>query len=56
MLVSDNDDSIPNIEPLFITVDPERDDVKALSEYCKGGYWIDPTVPGVWRMTFLQWS
>lgn len=31
----DQDTSLPQIQPLFITVDPERDDVPALAQYVK---------------------
>lgn len=31
----DRDDSLPPVQPLFITVDPERDDVPALARYVK---------------------
>jgi len=33
--IIDADKDMPNIQPLFITVDPERDDVKAVAAYIK---------------------
>lgn len=36
---SDADPSIPNLIPLFISVDPERDTVKAIADYVKGLTW-----------------
>ena len=36
ILFPDDDKSIPNISPLFISVDPERDNVEAMKNYVKG--------------------
>ena len=34
----DADSSVPNVQPLFITVDPHRDNVPAVASYVKGWY------------------
>ena len=36
VIFSDGDKSIPDIMPLFITIDPARDTEKAIAEYVKG--------------------
>ena len=38
---SDADKSVPNIIPLFITIDPIRDSVDAVAKYVKGKFLED---------------
>ena len=36
IIVPDKDKDLPKIQPIVITVDPERDTPDALKEYCAG--------------------